>query len=198
MSFAPRPRPLAPPDPPPGAGADGAHELPLEDAFGIAYDELRQLAGGFLRRERPEHTLQPTALVHEAYIRLTEQRGVVWRSRGHFLAIAATMMRRILVNHAEAHRAAKRGGGVACVTLDTSALWAAEAAEPAIDVLALDEALTALAVLDARAARVVELRFFAGLTVEETAGALGISPATVKREWTVARTWLRREIGRLT
>jgi RNA polymerase sigma factor (TIGR02999 family) len=176
---------------------DGAGDLPLGDVLRIAYDELRRLAGDFLRRERPDHTLQPTALVHEAYIRLTEQHGVVWRNRAHFLAVAATMMRRILVNHAEAHRAAKRGGGESCVTLDTSALGAAGAAvEPAVDVLALDEALTALATLDARAARVVELRFFAGLSVEETAEALRISPATVKREWTVARTWLRRELTR--
>jgi RNA polymerase sigma factor (TIGR02999 family) len=201
MPFSPRPsaatgtsaEPSAPANEPGGT----PHVTSLDAVFPIAYDELRRLAAGYLSRERPDHTLQPTALVHEAYIRLTEQRGVVWRNRSHFLGIAATMMRRILVNHAEAHRAAKRGGGETRVTLDTSVDGAAGSDDgAAVEVLALDAALTALSRLDARAARVVELRFFAGLGIEETAEVLGTSPATVKREWLVARTWLRREVVR--
>jgi RNA polymerase sigma-70 factor, ECF subfamily len=172
----------------------------LHEVFPVVYAELRQLAARYLQRERPDHTLQPTALVHEAFLRLTEQPGMVWRNRGHVLGVAATMMRRILVNHAEAHRASKRGGET-LVLLDASALGDAEpavagSADAAVDILALDEALTALAAVDPRAARVVELRFFAGLNVQDTAEVLEISSATVKREWTVARTWLRREIAK--
>jgi RNA polymerase sigma factor (TIGR02999 family) len=200
MPFSPRPASAGKPAAP-SPTADVRHAVtpaaPLDDVFPVAYEELRRLAAGYLSRERPDHTLQPTALVHEAYIRLTEQRGVLWRNRSHFLGVAATMMRRILVNHAEAHRAAKRGGGETRVTLDTSVGGAAEGEDgSAVDVLALDTALTALADVDARAAQVVELRFFAGLSIEETAEVLGVSPATVKREWLVARTWLRREVTR--
>jgi RNA polymerase sigma-70 factor, ECF subfamily len=180
----------------PASDAQGA----LHDVFPVVYAELRQLAARYLQRERPDHTLQPTALVHEAFLRLTEQPGMVWRNRGHVLGVAATMMRRILVNHAEAHRASKRGGDT-LVLLDASALGDAEpaavgSADATVDILALDEALTALATVDPRAARVVELRFFAGLNVQDTAEVLEISSSTVKREWTVARTWLRREIAK--
>ena len=168
----------------PGAGADQAASL--DALFPAVYDELRRLAGRHLRGERPDHTLQPTALVHEAYMRLAEQHGAAWPSRAHFFGAAAAMMRRILVNHAHAHNAAKRGGGVTRVTLDESVSWAGER----------DEALTALAAQDPRQGRVVALRVFAGLSVEATAEVLGVSPATVKREWSVAKAWLRRELTR--
>ena len=175
----------------PGARADDVASL--DALFPAVYEELRRLAGRHLRRERPDHTLQPTALVHEAYMRLAEQHGAAWPSRAHFFGAAAVMMRRILVNHAHAHNAAKRGGGVTRVTLDESVSWAGERD---VDLVALDEALTALADQDPRQGRVVELRFFAGLSVEATAEVLGISPATVKREWSVAKAWLRRELTR--
>jgi RNA polymerase sigma-70 factor, ECF subfamily len=165
----------------------------LDALLPVVYGELRALAGHYLRGERPDHTLQPTALVHEAYLRLTQQHGVDWRDKGQLFGVAAQMMRRILVNHAEARNAAKRGGGVTRVTLDESVSWGGE---PKVDVSALDEALTRLALLDHRQARVVELRFFAGLSIEECAHVLDISPATVKREWTMAKTWLRDELAK--
>lgn len=164
----------------------------LDDVFPLVYDELHRLAAHFLRRERPDHTLQPTALVHEAYIRLVGQRSVDWSDRAQFFGLAAEMMRRILVNHAHAHRAAKRGGDAQRVTLSDASDVGYEAD---VDLVALDEALTELARLDRRQARVVELRFFAGLSVEETGMVLGISPATVKREWSTAKLWLRREMA---
>ncbi len=157
----------------------------------VVYDELRRLARGYVRRERAR-SVQATEIVHEAYLRLAGDRPRRWRGRTHFLAIAAISMRRVLVERARARGAAKRGGDRVQVTLD-DALAAAPGA--AVDILALDEALSSLAALDARQARVVELRFFGGLTVEETAEATGVSPATVKRDWTLARAWLKRELG---
>lgn len=157
----------------------------------LVYEELRALANRALRRERSDHTLATTALVNEAYLRLVDQRNPHWRHRTHFFAVAAQLMRRILVDHARGRRAAKRGGGQARVALDD----AVDLAEGrAVDLIALDEALTRLAELDPQQGRLVELRFFGGLTLEETAAALEISLATVKREWTSAKAWLRREI----
>jgi RNA polymerase sigma factor (TIGR02999 family) len=163
----------------------------LDALLPIVYGELRALAGAYLRGERADHTLQPTALVHEAYLRLTSQHGVDWRDKAQLFGVAAQMMRRILVNYAEARNSAKRGGDVTRVTLDDSVSWGGERE---LDITALDEALTRLAQLDARQARVVELRFFAGLTIEEAADVLSISPATVKREWNMAKAWLRAEL----
>ncbi len=164
----------------------------LDALLPAVYDELRVLAQRFLRHERPDHTLQPTALVNEAYLRLSQQRRVDWLDRAQFFGIAAQMMRRILVNHAEAKHAAKRGGTATRVTLDDAVSWSGERD---LDLVELDEALNRLAAIDARQARLVELRFFAGLTIEDTADLLGVSPATVKRDWTVAKTWLRRELS---
>ena len=166
----------------------------LNDVFPLVYDELRRLAALHLGRERPEHTLQPTELVHEAYMRLVGQRTVDWTDRAQFFGLASQMMRRILVNHAVAQRTEKRGGGARPITLSAArdAADPASDAEPELDVLALDSALTTLASLDERGARVVELRFFGGLSVEETADILGVSPATIKREWATAKLWLRR------
>jgi len=168
-------------------GDVGAREALLP----LVYDELRKLAAAYLRRERPDHTLQPTALVHEAYLRLVEERSVDWQSRSHFFSVSAKLMRRILVDHARGHLAEKRGAGLPKVPLTEAMAMSRE--RPA-DLLALDESLTRLASRDPQQSRVVELRVFAGLTVEETALALGISPATVKRDWAVAKAWLLREI----
>ena len=167
----------------------------LEQLIPVVYDELRELAAHYIRRERPDHTLQPTALVHEAYMRLAghvEQYGADWRDRAHFFGVAARVMRQVLVDHARAHQAVKRGAGHTRVTLSEE-LRIAE--EETVDLLALDVALTRLASLDTEQARLVELRFFAGLTVEETAEVVGRSPTTVKREWRVARAWLHRELS---
>ena len=163
----------------------------LDKLMPVVYDELRRVAQRYLRREGPDHTLQATALVHEAYLRLVDQRGITWQNRAHFFGVAAQLMRRILVDHARRHRAAKRGGSALKVSLNELMLAAEERAE---DVVALDDALERLAAMDPRQGRVVELRIFSGLTVEETAEVLGISPATVKREWTMARAWLSREL----
>ena len=165
----------------------------LAEALPRVYDELRSLANSYLRRERPDHTLQPTALVHEAYLRLRTQRNVDWSNEAQFLGIAAKMMRRILVNHAEKRDAQKRGSGATHVNLDTALAVFDREAIPTLDV---NRALTQLEALDARQAQIAELRFFGGLTVPQTAEVLGISPATVKREWTTARMWLEREITR--
>lgn len=159
----------------------------------LVYDELRRLAAGYLRRERPGQTLQPTALVNEAYLRLVKDKNLAWQNRAHFMAIAAHSMRQILVDRARARGSLKRGGSRRRITLSEAA---AAAEGLSVDVIAIDESLDRLAALDAQQARIVELRFFGGLTVEETAEALGISPATVKREWSVARAWLRRELLR--
>jgi len=163
----------------------------------IVYDELHNQAERAMRREDGAHTLQATALVNEAYLRLIDQRRVEWRNRAHFLGVAAKVIRRVLVDHARARNAEKRGGGVRALSLaqvEASVVhgWNADAD----DILALNEALRRLAKLDDVQARLVELRYFAGLNIEETAVALGVSPATVKREWTIARGWLKRELGR--
>lgn len=147
-----------------------------------------------MRRENDEHTLQATALVNEAYLRLVDQSRVEWKNRAHFFGVAAQVMRRILVDHARSRLADKRGAGAKRLTLDDANVGAPEEAG-GIDVLDLHEALERLAVLDQTQARVVELRYFSGLNIEETAEALDISPATVKREWSVARAWLRRELS---
>ena len=163
----------------------------LDSLLPLVYKELRRLAAGYLRREKPGQTLQPTALVHEAYMRLMKDRPDRWQNRAHFCAIAAHSMRQILIERARARGAAKRGGVRHRVTLD-DALAAGE--DRSIDLLALDEALERLAAIDPEQARLVELRFFGGLTVEETAEAMDISPATVKRHWTIAKAWLLREL----
>ncbi|MEO5898132.1 MAG: ECF-type sigma factor [Vicinamibacterales bacterium] len=163
----------------------------LDSLLPLVYKELRRLAAGYLRREKPGQTLQPTALVHEAYLRLMKDRPDRWQNRAHFCAIAAHSMRQILIERARARGAAKRGGARPRVTLD-DALIAGE--DRSIDLLALDEALERLTALDPEQARLVELRFFGGLTVEETAAAMDISPATVKRHWTIAKAWLTREL----
>lgn len=167
---------------------NGDHNA-LDQLLPLVYDELRRLARSYLRRERSQHTLQSTALVHEAYLRLVDQ-NVDWQSRAHFFGIAAQMMRRILVDHARARHAAKRGDGLK-VTLDEG-MALAEA--QSLDVLALDRALNELAKVDEQQGKVVELRYFAGLSIEETAEAMSISAATVKREWTMAKAWLARAI----
>ena len=168
----------------------------MSSLFEIVYEELRRVAAAAIRRERPGHTLQPTALVHEAYLRLARESDERWESRAHFLAVAAQAMRRVLVDHARGRNAQKRGsgeGGVPLEDVDGAALGQ----DQEVDFLALDVALARLAALDARQAHLVELRFFGGLTVEESARVVGISPRTVKREWQVARAWLKREMSRL-
>jgi RNA polymerase sigma factor (TIGR02999 family) len=167
-------------------------ERALDRLTPLVYEELRQQAARYLRRERAGHTMQTTALINEAYLRLIDAKEVRWQGRAHFFAIAANLMRRILVDHARQRNAAKRGGSPVRVTFDRIV---ATAKQSDIDVLAIDEALTKLAAIDRQQAQIVELRFFSGLSVEETAAALDISPRTVKRDWSVARAWLRREIG---
>jgi RNA polymerase sigma factor (TIGR02999 family) len=166
-------------------------QQPVDELLPIVYEELRRLAAAYLRRERPGQTLQPTALVHEAYLRLLKDRPDRWQNRAHFCAIAAHSMRQILIDRARARGALKRGGELPRVTLDEALV---AGGERSIDLVALDEALERLAALDPEQARLVELRFFGGLTIEETAEAMAISPATVKRHWTVARAWLAREL----
>lgn len=156
------------------------------------YNDLREIAASYLRKERSGHTLQPTALVHESYLRLVSQRTVDWGNRLHFLSVAARMMRRILTNHAVARQTNKRDSGEPLLELD-HALEFHDRTQ--LSITKVDEALRALEGLDARQARIVELRFFGGLTIEETAELLGISPRTVKRDWLTARHWLQREIG---
>jgi RNA polymerase sigma-70 factor, ECF subfamily len=165
----------------------------LEQLLPIVYTELRRQAARYLRRERQNHTLQPTALVNEAFIRLVDQRTVRWQNRAHFFGIAAQAMRRIVIDHARTKQRIKRGGVQQAVTLD-EAMIAGQA--KSIDVLALDEALTRLAAIDARQAQIVELRYFASLSVEETAEVTGLSPATIKREWAMARAWLHGELSK--
>jgi RNA polymerase sigma factor (TIGR02999 family) len=157
----------------------------------VVYDELRRVARRLLSVERPDHTLQPTALVHEAYIRLVDQRSVDWKNRAHFMGMAATMMRRILINHAKAHRAAKREAYADAISLDDAL---GVFSRPQVDLLDLDQSLDRLAKLDPQQGRVVELRYFGGLSIEETAEVMGISPATVKREWGTARLWLIQQL----
>jgi RNA polymerase sigma factor (TIGR02999 family) len=171
------------------AGAGDASAL--AGVFPIIYGELRELAERQLRKEPDGHTLSPTALVHEAYMRLVDYRRVEWAGRGHFLAVASTAMRRVLIEHARGHRSAKRGGVLRRVPLDAVELGTEERSEL---LLALDEALDRLHALDRRQAQVVECRFFGGLTEEETAEALGIGLRTAKRDWAKARSWLHREL----
>lgn len=164
----------------------------MNRALPALYNELREMPANYLRRERPDHTLQPTALVHESYLRLLNQRTVNWDDRLQFLSIAARMMRRILADHATARAAEKRGGGAPKLDLDAALEFCDQRA---IDVGAVDQALRGLEAMDSRQAKIVELRFFGGLTVDETAEVMSLSPATVKREWTTARRWLQREIA---
>lgn len=165
----------------------------LDELVPLVYDELRRLARGYLRQERRAVTLQPTALVNEAYLRLQKDRKQEWQSRAQVVGIAARAMRQILIEAARARGAMKRGGGAAQVTLDEGLL---ARSTQTVDLLAVDDALQRLARLDSEQAKLVELRFFGGLTIEECAEALSISPATVKRHWTVARAWLQREMSR--
>jgi len=158
----------------------------------LVYGEMRKLAASYLQRQRPDHTLQPTALVHEAYLKLIDVSQVDWQDRAHFFAVAAQTMRHILVDHARSVAAEKRGGGVRTIALD-EAISFADRQE--IDLLGLDEALTLLAKQDKQQSRIIELRFFGGMTIEETAAVIKISPATVKREWAVARAWLYRQMN---
>jgi RNA polymerase sigma factor (TIGR02999 family) len=192
--------------------SDG-NEAALGELTALLYRELRSLAQRHLRRERPNHTIQRTALVHEAFVRLVSQQSVDWRSRAHFFALASTLMRRILVDHARARLSSKRGGGTPVLSLDelTSPRDEDDAAAPSDvesisdqsdggdsdeDIAAIDEALTRLAAIDKRQVQIVQMRYFGGLTIEETAQALEISDATVKREWALARAWLKRELSR--
>jgi RNA polymerase sigma factor (TIGR02999 family) len=160
----------------------------------LVYPELRRVARKCLAAQHGDHTLQGTALVHEAYLRLVGRNSVQWKDRVHFFAVAARLMRGILVDHTRRHHAAKRGGAVVTLVLD-EALGLPK--KKNLDLLALDDALTGLSTLDARQSQIVELRFFGGLSIEDTASALGISPATVKREWATARLWLRKEMNRI-
>jgi RNA polymerase sigma factor (TIGR02999 family) len=164
-----------------------------EELIPLVYAELRRLAGRAMATERREHTLEPTALVHETYLKLVRHADVPWQSRAHFFGVAARLMRQILVDHARLHKAEKRGGGKPRLTLDSALAAAAGGNE--VELLALDEALTELTRIDEEQGRIVELRFFGALSVSETAEALGISPATVKRDWAVARAWLFRRLA---
>jgi RNA polymerase sigma-70 factor, ECF subfamily len=164
----------------------------MDEMFPLVYDELRRIAARKLRTERTSHTLSATALVHEAWLELTKLDRIKWQNRSHYMALAAQAMRRILIDYAVARRRQKRGGGKAPVHIDGE-VWAV-AETRGEDLLALDEALERLAAMNERQARIVEYRFYGGMSVEETADALKISPATVKREWSTARAWLNREL----
>jgi len=157
----------------------------------LVYNELRRLARYYMKSERSNHTLQATAVVHEAYLRLIKQENVSWQSKAHFMSVAASLMRRILCDYARAHARIKRGAGQGRVSLDEALVFSNEASEEVID---LDRALTRLKELDRRQSKVVEMMFFGGLTIEETAAGLGVSPETVKRDWKFAKTWLHREL----
>jgi RNA polymerase sigma-70 factor (ECF subfamily) len=169
----------------------GAESIATPEMMERVYGELRRLAGHYLRRQRRNHTLQPTGLVHEAYLRLAAWDGTPWRDRAHFVGVAALVMRQVLVMHARKHGDAKRGGGNLQVSLSDQV---ASGGAPILDVLALDGALTKLESQSPLACRIVELRFFGGLDIDDIAAFLEISPATVKRTWTFAKTWLRREL----
>ncbi|MCA1626914.1 MAG: sigma-70 family RNA polymerase sigma factor [Acidobacteria bacterium] len=169
---------------------DGDRDV-LNELLPLVYNELRQLAAKYLRREREGHTLQPTALVHEAYLRLIDQKQVRWQNRAHFFGVAAQMMRRILVDHARTHNAEKRGGQFQLLSLDENI---DVSATPAADLVALDDALNRLAAIDEQKSRIVELRFFGGLSVEETAEVLGVSTPTIKRQWRMAKAWLYGQV----
>jgi RNA polymerase sigma-70 factor (ECF subfamily) len=176
--------------------SDGNREV-LDALFPLVYNELHVQAHRYLRRERPNHTLQTTALINEAFLKLVDQKDVHWENRAHFFGLAANMMRRILVDYARTKHRAKRGGKEVEVPLEEALAVAVESGshETIIDLILLDEALNKLAAKDEQQARIVELRYFSGLTVEETAKILGISTMTVKRDWNVAKAWLRREIS---
>ena len=164
----------------------------LDRLMPLVYSELRRLSGNYLRRERQNHTLQPTALVNEAYLKLVDQKSAHWQNRAQFYGVAAQLMRRILVDHARAHEAAKRGGSDQQRLSITGAEKLIK--QPKVDLLALHEALEELATLDSQQERIVELRFFGGLSIEETAEVLGVGHATVERDWKMARAWLRRKL----
>jgi RNA polymerase sigma factor (TIGR02999 family) len=164
----------------------------LNQLLPLVYAELRRMAARQLRTERPDHTLQPTALVHEAYLRLVDQRQVDWQGRAHFFGVAAQVMRRILVDHARRHKAGKRGDGTPRVSIDEAKDITAS---DDIPILALDQALDRLHTLDAKLAKIVELRAFGGLTIDEAAHVLDVSPSTAKRDWRTAKAWLNRELG---
>jgi RNA polymerase sigma factor (TIGR02999 family) len=168
-------------------GDDGA----ASKLIPVVYDELRRLAGSYMRRERADHTLQATALVHEAYLKLIEQRSANWQSRAHFFGVAAQLMRRILIDHARGHSRQKRGGEHKKVSLDDAFVFSEQQAD---ELLAVDDSLNRLAEIDPRQARVVELRFFGGLSVEEAAEVLAVSPKTIKRDWSVAKAWLYADL----
>jgi RNA polymerase sigma-70 factor (ECF subfamily) len=171
----------------------GTQGRPVDELVPLVYDELRRIAAGYLRGESPGNTLQPTALVHEAFLKLADQHRVDWQGRTHVLAIGAKAMRRILVDHAKCKRRGKRGGGRKRIQLDETTALSVDRDE---DLLAVDEALEKLAEIDQRQATIVELRFFGGMTVEEVAETLGLSKRTVESEWTLVRAWLRRELGK--
>jgi RNA polymerase sigma factor (TIGR02999 family) len=164
----------------------------LEKLLPLVYDELRRIAARQLRRERPNHTLQPTALVHEVYLKLVDQHRIEWQNRAQFFGVAAQLIRRILVDHARNRRTVKRGAGALTVTLDDAV---SEPVRRDIDLVKLDDALLSLATKDEQQCRVVELRFFGGLSIEEAAEVLGISPSTVKRDWAAAKAWLYRDMS---
>jgi RNA polymerase sigma-70 factor, ECF subfamily len=168
------------------------NQAALDRLMPLVYTELRQLAHRYMRRERPGHTMQTTALIHEAYLRLVDQNQVRWQHQAHFFGIAARLMRQILIEHARSHTRAKRGGGVGTISLDKAAIVSQARAT---ELLALDDALERLATIDPRKSQVVELRFFGGLSVEEAAQVLNIAPNTVLRDWRMAKAWLRREIS---
>ena len=174
-------------------GWRGGDRAALDALVPVVYKELHRLAHCELRKERPDHTLQSTALVHEAYFRLVGQTLPQWESRTHFFAIAAQLMRQILVDYARRHRASKRGSGVCMLTLDDAVVLPQR---KDVDVVAIDDALNTLAEVDPRQSRIVELRFFAGLSLQEISEVMGIATATVQRDWTAARAWLHREISR--
>ena len=178
-------------DPQPDSRGAGTGETP-ELLVTLLYQELRRAARGALRLERPNHTLQPTALINEAYLRLAAQNRTAWTDRAQFLAAASHLMREILVDHARARNRAKRGGGAAAIRIEDAGQLATA---PDVELMELDEAIDALERIDPQQRRIVEMRYFGGLSIEETAQALGISPATVKRDWRVARAWLHRELS---
>ena len=170
----------------------GDDDPAAERLLPLVYDELRQLADGYMRREQAGHTLQPTALVHEAFFKLVDSGDRTFESRAHFMGVAARAMRQVLVDHARRRKTGKRGGNAVRVTLDEAAVGGGDAD---IDLIALDEALARLATKKERLARVVELRYFSGLTIQETATVLGVGHTTVEDDWSLARAWLRREFG---
>jgi RNA polymerase sigma factor (TIGR02999 family) len=171
--------------------SEGNQEI-LDKLMPLVYEELRRQASRYLRRERSNHTLQTTALIHEAYLKLVDQREVEWQSRAHFFAIAAQAMRRILVDYARERHREKRGGAAENLPIDEALMISSQ--EKSVDLVALDEALTRLAKFDERQARVVELRYFSGLSIEETADVLGVSNVTVRRDWNMAKAWLHGQI----